>query len=500
MSGLPEGWANSRLESLVEILDSKRIPINSSERETRNKGKTPQNLYPYYGATGQVGQIDDYLFDEPLILLGEDGVPFLEPDRQKAYLVSGKCWVNNHAHVLRAIEMVADRRYIAAYLNHLDYTGLVTGSTRLKLTQAAMRSITVPLAPLLEQKRIADKLDALLARVDACRERLDRVPAILKRFRQSVLAAATTGELTREWREGQSGLDSVAQVIKRTPLPPGKDTGRAAGVKARAGRFALSVGPSDLTVPAGWSRIPLSRVAKLESGHTPSRSFATYWNGGIPWIGIKDARDHHGGTIMSTAQTVSQEGLENSAARLLPARTVCLSRTASVGYVTIMGKPMATSQDFANWICTPALVPEYLMYALMAEGEGLRDFGEGSTHTTIYFPELKALHLALPTPREQAEIIRRTKDLLGIADQIESRYTSARNRASMLVPATLAKAFRGELVPQDPNDEPAAALLARIAATRQNHAAAPRAGRLKGAKGKPKRNPAGGAQTVPEEA
>jgi len=125
---------------------------------------------------------------------------------------------------------------------------------------------------------------------------------------------------------------------------------------------------------------------------------------------------------------------------------------------------MATSQDFANWVCTPALLPEFLMYVLMAEGDGLRDFGEGTTHTTIYFPELKALHLALAPPSEQAEIVRRAFDLLQLADRIDRHYAQTSARAVELTPSLLAKAFRGELVRQDPNDEPASQLLARLRA------------------------------------
>lgn len=117
----------------------------------------------------------------------------------------------------------------------------------------------------------------------------------------------------------------------------------------------------------------------MESGHTPSRNYPDYWDGGVPWISIPDAREAHGREIHATTQTVSELGLANSSARLLPAKTVCLSRTASVGYVTTMGKPMATSQDFADWICTPALLPEFLMFALLAEGEHIRTFGEGSS-------------------------------------------------------------------------------------------------------------------------
>src|SRR3569832_381909 len=255
-------------------------------------------------------------------------------------------------------------------------------------------------------------------------------------------------------------------MLARVPTPGGKDTGRAAGVQVRPGRFGLSVGSPDREAPSGWQWVPIGRLAKLESGHTPSRGSPAYWDGGIPWIGIKDAREHHGRVINQTLQTVSEEGLANSAARLLPARTVCLSRTASVGYVTIMGASMATSQDFANWVCSPALLPEFLMYALLAEGDGLREFGEGSTHTTIYYPELKALHIALPPLEEQAVVVRLLEQRLRTVEGLAEKVSELRKSAASFDPAVLAKAFRGKLVPQDPKDEPASVLLDRIRAMR----------------------------------
>jgi len=139
-----------------------------------------------------------------------------------------------------------------------------------------------------------------------------------------------------------------------------------------------------MPIPDGWRWLPLLAVARLESGHTPSRNHPEYWDGGIPWIGIRDARRHHGLTITDTEQKVSDLGLANSAARLLPAGTVCLSRTASVGYVTIMGRLMATSQDFVNWVCSEELLPEYLKYLLICEKESLLSFSEGAVHLTIY--------------------------------------------------------------------------------------------------------------------
>ncbi len=184
----------------------------------------------------------------------------------------------------------------------------------------------------------------------------------------------------------------------------GRTGGREATTGVIPGRIALSVGCPDFTPPKGWKWTSLSSVAQLESGHTPSRKHPEYWDDGIPWIGIKDATENHGRTLSDTHQHVSALGLENSSARLLPANTVCLSRTASVGFVVVMGRPMATSQDFVNWVCGPNLEPHYLKYVLLAENEALWRFASGTTHQTIYYPEAKAFHVCLPPLAEQKAI------------------------------------------------------------------------------------------------
>lgn len=125
----------------VEIWDTLRKPINSKERSARIEGKAESELYPYYGATGQVGLIDDYITDGEYVLLGEDGAPFLNTFAQKAYLINGKTWVNNYAHVLRS---KTNNRFLCYYLNYFNYKGYVSGTTRLKLTQAQMKTIPIP--------------------------------------------------------------------------------------------------------------------------------------------------------------------------------------------------------------------------------------------------------------------------------------------------------------------------------------------------------------------
>jgi type I restriction enzyme S subunit len=201
--------------------------------------------------------------------------------------------------------------------------------------------------------------------------------------------------------------DDFSQRVSRTK-------GREATEGVIPGRLALSVGKPDLPAPPGWLWTALSDVAQLESGHTPSRKHPEYWNEGIPWIGIRDAVDNHGRQIYETYQHVSQLGLENSSARLLPPGTVCLSRTASVGYVVVMGTTMATSQDFVNWVCGPGLEPEYLKYVLLAENESLLRFASGTTHQTIYYPEAKAFHALLPPVDLQRAIAR----ILGALDDM----------------------------------------------------------------------------------
>ena len=363
------------------------------------------------------------------------------------------------AFVEKAVHVGASRAFIDGKTK--------TSAGQVGISGRDLKEVPVLLPPLNEQRRIVTKLEALQSRSRAAREALDAVPPLLEKLRQSILAAAFRGDLTKDWREKHPDVEPASELVDRTPQPEGKASGRAAATSARPGLAAISVGHPQTAAPPRWSWTPLSRVARMESGHTPSRNHPEYWGGGIPWVGIRDAREHHGQVILSTGQTVSDLGLANSSARLLPAKTVCLSRTASVGYVTIMGKPMSTSQDFADWVCTSALVPEYLMFALLAEGEHIRTFGEGTTHTTIYYPELKALHICLAPLDEQLEVVRRVQGLLEVVERLKRNASEQSDRLDTLNKSSLAKAFRGELVPQDPNDEPAAVMLERIKAEQQ---------------------------------
>lgn len=382
------------------------------------------------------------------------------------------------------VNEVVEPKYLFSFLQSNDYWSQIQliskGTAQPGANATILSQVRVPIPPLSEQRRIVAKIDSLSAKSGRARNHLDHLPRLVEKYKQAVLTAAFRGGLTRGWRSSQEELEPVGELLLQTPPPVQSRGGREATTSIQPGVAALSINDPGTQVPEGWAWVSLRRVARQETGHTPSRSHPEYWGGRHAWIGIRDAGDHHGRIISDTLQTVTDAGLENSSARILPKDTVCLSRTASVGYVTIMGRPMATSQDFATWTCTAALHPKYLMYALLAEGDNIRAFGKGSTHTTIYFPEIRALNICLAPLGEQREIIRRVENALAWIDHVASETTNARKLIDHLDQAVLAEAFRGELVRQDPSDEPANVLLERIRAER----ATPQ--RSTGARGRPR--------------
>jgi len=181
-----ENWRYVPFCDAVEICDTLRKPINSKERAARITGKTQEELYPYYGATGQVGYIDGYLTDGEYVLLGEDGAPFLDMYAKKAYIISGKSWVNNHAHVLRS---KSNNKFLCYYLNYFNYKGYVSGTTRLKLTQAQLKRIMVPVPSEDEQEKIVAKIEELFSELDNGVETLKKTKQQLAVYRQAVYAS-----------------------------------------------------------------------------------------------------------------------------------------------------------------------------------------------------------------------------------------------------------------------------------------------------------------------
>lgn len=185
LGDIPEVWGMSRLRYITQCLDGKRIPLNSVERSERSGD------VPYWGANSIMDYVDSALFDEELILLGEDGAPFFDPYRPVAFFSSGPVWPNNHIHVLRPRHKTFSR-YITYCLNAAKYIYYVDGSTRDKLTQSGMNSIPLPWPPEREAIAIADFLDHETARIDTLIAKKTRFIELLKEKRQAVITQAVT--------------------------------------------------------------------------------------------------------------------------------------------------------------------------------------------------------------------------------------------------------------------------------------------------------------------
>ena len=155
---IPETWKLSKVKYFVDCYDGKRVPIDSGLRKS--------GPYPYWGAGSITDYVDDYLFDEELVLLGEDGAPFFDYTRPVAFLINEKVWVNNHIHVLKPRKTV-NSRFLVHYLNNVDYKSYINGSILNKLTQSNMNNIAFTVPSLEEQEKIADYLDQQCAHIDA---------------------------------------------------------------------------------------------------------------------------------------------------------------------------------------------------------------------------------------------------------------------------------------------------------------------------------------------
>ncbi len=196
--------------------------------------------------------------------------------------------------------------------------------------------------------------------------------------------------------------------------------------------------------PAGWSWHLLTDLGRLESGHTPSRYHPEWWGGEIPWLALPDIRRLDGQTAIETTEYTNPEGIAHSSARILPTGTVCLSRTASVGFVTVLGKPMATSQDFVNWVCGPQLHPWFLAYLFLAARHYFRSLSSGATHKTVYVPTVKAFRVCVPPIAEQKRIATLVAGQLSELAKALKPARAQAEAAHMLAKASLTAAFRGE--------------------------------------------------------
>ena len=328
-----------------------------------------------------------------------------------------------------------DKRYLFYWLKHPAFLKYVEaeshGMNMPRLGTEAGRVAPFVLAPRREQTRIADQLDTLLARVQRCNARFDTIPALLKRFRQAVLNLALNGGLIDD----------------------------------------------DEPLRGEISRARISSIASVGTGSTPLRSNPRFFTShGTPWVTSAATSQ---AVIAQAQEFVTKEAITAHRLRLYPKGTLLVAMYGegkTRGQVAELG-----IESTINQACAAVVVDEakalraYVKLALQANYLTMRELAEGGNQPNLNLSKVKDFEIPLPPVTKQRRIVKRVQALLDLATRIEQRQAAARAQAHRLTPLLLAKAFRGELVPQDPNDEPASSVLNRIAAQRISPAAEPKA-------------------------
>ncbi|MBF6650925.1 restriction endonuclease subunit S [Methylobacter sp. BlB1] len=349
---------------------------------------------------------------------------------------------------------------------------LGTGTTVKGIRLENLKVLEFPVAPLAEQKVIADKLDILLAQVESTKARLERIPQILKRFRQSVLAAAVSGKLTEEWR----------RLIKEYPSISYKE--RKLKPKPELYEQALFLVPD---LPPEWEIVPSAHL--LDYITSGSRGWARYYSkGGALFLRMSNVRYDTTKLDLNDLQFVDLPQSVEGKRSLLEHNDLVISITADVGRVARIDRDLGEAyinQHLALARPVENFNSEFLAMCIAAQNIGIRqiqEFKRGATKAGLGLDDIRSLAIPTPSLEEQTEIVRRVEQLFAYADTIEQQVHNALARVNNLTQSILAKAFRGELTEQwrkdnldlISGDNSAKALLEKIKAERKALAEQPK--------------------------
>lgn len=390
---LPEHWGSDWLKWSVRLSterateeEQERLPYISNEDIASWTGKLLKNDPQPAESDGRKFQTDDVLLNK------------LRPYLAKVYHAKFDGIASGELLCLRASAEVLPRFlfYVLSSKGFIDTVDAQTfGSKMPRADWEIVGHQPLPLPPLETQARIVVFLDEKTARIDGLIEKKSAMLNRLTEKRQALITRAATKGLNPDAPTKPSGIDWIGDI------------------------------------PAHWEHGNIRRFARMKTGHTPSRSNAEYWDDcTIPWFTLADVWQLRDGTrwyLEETAEKISEIGLSNSAAELLPKGTVVFSRTASVGYSGIMPSPMATSQDFWNWVCGPKLLPEYLLLLFRSMTQKFEESTSGSTHKTIYQGIAAGLKICVAPLHEQRTI----------ADYVFSR-TMAIDNATLMIRQSIA--------------------------------------------------------------
>lgn len=428
---LPEGWVATTVGEVLICRDGERIPVAQVDRESRAK------LYDYYGASGIIDKIDSFLFDKPLLLVGEDGANLINRSTPIAFIARGKYWVNNHAHVLDGLDEDL-LRYMALFFNAIDLKPYVTGTAQPKLNQAKLNAIPVDLPPLAEQHRIVAKVDELMALCDRLEARQTDAQRAHARLVQALLDSLTqardAGEFQAAWErvagcfEGVLSNESSIDQLRKSSIKLAM-TGKLSSTESRS----------------TWRKIKVADAGKIKLGR--QRSPKDHWGPNMtPYLRVANVHEAKINTTDIKEMNFSPE--EQETFRLHPG-DILLNEGQSK---ELVGRPALYKGEvpgacFQNTLlrfrCNADLLPEYaLKYFQYCMHSGI--FQRAAQQTTniahLSAGRLSSIEFLLPPLKEQARILAQLDELLALCDQLKAGIVAARAKQAQLAEALVKQA------------------------------------------------------------
>lgn len=427
-----KGWASANIRELFEINYGKGLP---------GPRRNSFGQVPVYGSNGVVGMHDRGLTFGSTIIIGRKG------SVGEVHLSPAGCWPIDTTYYIDNFLHGLPPEYWMYFLRSLRLGQHDRSSTIPGVNRDDLYGIEVPIPPLAEQRRIVAKLEKLLVKVGVCRKRLDKIPSILKRFRQSVLAAACSGRLTADWREKNPNVEPASELLARISLERDElmKKGRAKS-KAR-GQSLVALQGEELPHHWFWTRI--GDVAQcLDHRRVPvNKDERATRTGSVPYYGANGQVGWIDDYLFDEELILLVED-ETFVGREKPFSYVVRGKSWVNNHAHVMKPLGGIACDYLN-ICWA-----YYDFTPLTSGTtGRRKLTQSALLDADF--RIAPLH-------EQHEIVRRVEGLLRAASNIEKRCATATLHIGNLTQSILSKAFRGELVLQDPNDEPAALLLDRI--------------------------------------
>jgi type I restriction enzyme S subunit len=478
LSELPEGWVGCRVGNIAELIRG----VTYKKADARNEageGYTPllraNNINRVINHDELIFVANERVSDAQLLQDGDVLIAMSSGSKslvgKAAQVMRGQCETFGAFCAAARVFEDIDKRYFGWFFQTQRYRDGVSadakGSNINNLKRAHILEVSFPVAPLNEQRRIVEKIETLFAQLDKGEEALRNVQKLLARYRQSVLKAAVTGELTADWRAENThrlehGRDLLARILETR-----RETWEGRG------KYKEPVEPdtADLPeLPEGWvwATLPmLGEFGRGKSKHRPRNDPKLYKGGKYPFLQTGRVRNS-AGRISEYDALYSEFGLAQS--KIWPKGTVCITIAANIAESGILELDACFPDSVVGLVPHPEVNAEYIECFIRTAKENLDRYAPATAQKNINLEILNAVAVPLPPGAEQVEIRDRIDTAFSTIDSTEMMAQTELARSAALRQSILKGAFAGRLVPQDPTDEPAADLLARI---KEARAAAP---------------------------